>query len=68
MALIEASPLAIVSIAAGYTVKMWNPAAVRMFGWREEEVLGGPLPFVPPDKQRDVQGMIEPGDAGKQLY
>ena len=59
VALIEASPLAIVSIAAGYTVKIWNPAAVRMFGWKEDEVIGGPLPFVPPDKQRDVQGMID---------
>jgi PAS domain S-box-containing protein len=59
VALIEASPLAIVSIAAGQTVKMWNPAAERMFGWKAEEVLGRPLPFVPPDKQRDVQVMIE---------
>ncbi len=59
MALIEASPLAIVSIAAGQKVKMWNPAAERMFGWSAEEVLGRPLPFVPPDKQRDVQGMME---------
>jgi len=59
MALIEASPLAIVSIAAGQTVKMWNPAAERMFGWKAEEVLGRPLPFVPPDKQRDVQSMID---------
>jgi PAS domain S-box-containing protein len=30
-----------------------------MFGWREDEVLGRPLPFVPADKQHDVQVMIE---------
>ena len=59
MALIEASPLAIVSIGTGRMVKMWNPAAERVFGWTEEEVLGRPLPFVPPDKQRDVQAMME---------
>jgi PAS domain S-box-containing protein len=59
MSLIEASPLAIVSIAAGHTVKMWNPAAERMFGWTAGEVLGRPLPFVPPDKERDVRGMID---------
>ena len=60
-ALIESAPLAIVSITAEQKVKTWNPAAERMFGWREEEVLGWPLPFVPADKQRDVQDMIEPG-------
>ena len=57
-ALIESAPLAIVSITAEQKVKTWNPAAERMFGWREEEVLGRPLPFVPADKQRDVQSMI----------
>ena len=58
-ALIESAPLAIVSITAEQKIKTWNPAAERMFGWREEEVLGRPLPFVPADKQRDIQGMIE---------
>jgi len=58
-ALIESAPLAIVSITAEHKIKSWNPAAERMFGWTEEEGLGCPLPFVPTDKQRDVQDMIE---------
>jgi PAS domain S-box-containing protein len=58
-ALIESAPLAIVSITAEQKLKSWNPAAERMFGWREEEVLGRPLPFVPADKQRDIWGMID---------
>ena len=58
-ALIESAPLAIVSMTAEHKIKFWNPAAERMFGWREEEVLGRPLPFVPADKQRDIQEMIE---------
>ena len=39
-ALIESAPLAIVSMTAEHKIKSWNPAAERMFGWREEEVLG----------------------------
>ena len=58
-ALIESAPLAIVSITAEQKAKTWNPAAERMFGWREYEVLERPLPFVPADKQRDIQDMIE---------
>ncbi len=58
-ALIESAPLAIVSMTAEHKIKSWNPAAERMFGWREEEVLGRPLPFVPAEKQRDIQDMIE---------
>jgi PAS domain S-box-containing protein len=58
-ALIESAPLAIVSITSEHKIKSWNPAAERMFGWREQEVLGQPLPFVPANKQRDIQDMIE---------
>jgi PAS domain S-box-containing protein len=44
-ALIEASPLAIFAMDTAGAITMWNPAAERMFGWRADEVLGGPLPF-----------------------
>jgi PAS domain S-box-containing protein len=43
-ALIEASPLAIFATDPAGAVRMWNPAAERMFGWRAGEVVGGPLP------------------------
>jgi len=51
--LIEASPLAIITLDLNRNVKMWNPAAERLFGWRAEEVLGRPNPIVPPDKQKE---------------
>jgi diguanylate cyclase (GGDEF)-like protein/PAS domain S-box-containing protein len=44
-ALIEASPLAIFVLNAEGRVALWNPAARRMFGWEEQEVLGKPFPF-----------------------
>ncbi|HVL80461.1 MAG TPA: PAS domain S-box protein [Actinomycetota bacterium] len=39
-AVIAASPLPIVAVDRAGVVRMWNPAAVRMFGWTEDEVLG----------------------------
>jgi two-component system, cell cycle sensor histidine kinase and response regulator CckA len=54
-ALVSACPLPIVAIDHGGNVLMWNPAAERVFGWLEEEVLGKPLPIVPPEKQDEFQ-------------
>jgi PAS domain S-box-containing protein len=45
-ALIEASPLAVVVSDATGTVRVWNPAAVRMFGWAEAETIGHPNPLL----------------------
>jgi PAS domain S-box-containing protein len=50
-ALIEASPLAIVELDGESRVRTWNPAATRMFGWTETEVLGRPCPIVPEDQR-----------------
>jgi len=43
---VEASPLAIYSVNAEGTVRSWNSAARKLFGWRESEVLGRPLPAI----------------------
>jgi len=45
-ALIEASPLAVVVSDASCTVQVWNPAAVRMFGWTEAEAIGHSNPLL----------------------
>jgi len=44
--LIDASPLAVVVSDAFGTVHVWNPAAVRMFGWTEAETIGHPNPLL----------------------
>ncbi|RCJ25783.1 hypothetical protein A6S26_15755 [Nostoc sp. ATCC 43529] len=36
-------------------VQLWNPAAERVFGWSEAEVLGKPIPIVPPEKQEECR-------------
>jgi len=54
-ALIQASPVAIDILDLDTKVKMWNPAAEKMFGWSEEEVLGQSFPLVPEDKQDEFK-------------
>jgi diguanylate cyclase (GGDEF)-like protein/PAS domain S-box-containing protein len=49
-ALVEASPLAIVTVDAESRVALWSPAAESTFGWRAEEALGERLPIVPDDR------------------
>ncbi len=52
-ALIQASPLAILALDPDGTIRSWNAAATRIFGWAEEEVIGMPLPFTPPDRRSE---------------
>ncbi|MEH2219021.1 MAG: PAS domain S-box protein [Nostoc sp.] len=44
-ALITASPRAIFTLDLEGNVKIWNPAAERMFGWTEAEVIDRPNPI-----------------------
>jgi two-component system, cell cycle sensor histidine kinase and response regulator CckA len=63
-ALVNASPLAVVAFDADGTIRMWNPAAERMFGWTAAEVLGKPHPIVPEDKQEEFRRLRETALAG----
>jgi PAS domain S-box-containing protein len=56
-ALVQASPLAILVIDRESQVEVWNPAAERIFGWSEPEVVGRPLPFIPEDKRDEYQAL-----------
>jgi PAS domain S-box-containing protein len=51
-AIIQASPLAIMGLRSDGAVQIWNPAAERIFGWTQDEVLGKFLPAIP-DNKRD---------------
>jgi PAS domain S-box-containing protein len=39
-------------------VQFLNPAAERMFGWTEAEVLGKKLPIIPESQQEDFEGLL----------
>ena len=64
-ALVHASPLPIVALAPGGNITVWNKAAERTFGWTAEEVLGKPMPFIPPDKLEEHRAMREHGLLGR---
>ena len=49
-ALINTSPMAIIALDPNGHITSWNFAAETMFGWKEREVLGKFLPFVPKEK------------------
>jgi PAS domain S-box-containing protein len=50
-ALVDASPVAIVCVDRAGNVTLANPAAERMFGWSEREMLGRPVPIVPEEQR-----------------
>ena len=58
-AIIHATPLAVMVISSESLVEMWNPAAERMFGWTEEEILGRHNPMVPSDKRAEHEALRE---------
>jgi PAS domain S-box-containing protein len=59
-ALIESCPLAVMVLEPGDgAVRLWNPAAERIFGWTEEEVLGRPLPVIPEEERRQFFANLE---------
>ena len=46
-AIFKASPLPIMILDHDSHVVSWNPAAERVFGWNEQEIIGRRLPIVP---------------------
>jgi PAS domain S-box-containing protein len=64
--LIRSCPLAIIILdPEDGSVRLWNPAAERIFGWTEAEVLGRPLPVIPPDKRQEFQENLRQVVAGR---
>lgn len=53
--LIQTSPLGIITLDTNAKVTTWNPAAERLFGWQEAEVLGKVLPIIPLEERQQFQ-------------
>jgi diguanylate cyclase (GGDEF)-like protein/PAS domain S-box-containing protein len=56
-AVIHASPLAIIARDVNKVITMWNPAAERMFGWSEAEVLNTATSIVPEHLKAETEAM-----------
>ena len=65
LAIIEASPTAIVSLDPKGNVTGWNPAAEHIFGWTESEVLGKPSPTAPEDQREQSTALLKEVLGGK---
>ncbi|MBZ0169251.1 Histidine kinase [Candidatus Methylomirabilis lanthanidiphila] len=67
MAVIEASPAGITILDREGNVRLWSPAAERMFGWRKTEVLGRPLPIIPPTRREEYLALLNRALAGESI-
>ncbi len=67
-ALIDSSPLALVEFGLDTRIRLWNPAAERIFGWSAEEMLErGGLPFAPPEKRGEAEDLFVRVRAGESI-
>ncbi|MDI1483011.1 ATP-binding protein [Polyangium sp. y55x31] len=66
-AFIGACPVAAMILDPDGTVRAWNPAAERMFGWSAAEAVGRSLPFVSPDKRPESAALLARVAAGEVL-
>jgi PAS domain S-box-containing protein len=57
-AMIQASPAAIMLLDPEGCVQAWNAAAERIFGYRDDEVIGRFLPVVPADRRDEFLGNV----------
>ena len=58
-ALIDSSPLALVEFGLDTRIRLWNPAAERIFGWPREEILGREgLPMAPDHKRAESEDLF----------
>lgn len=63
--LLEASPGAVVLYDAALRVTEWNATAERLYGFGREQVLGRPLPTVPPEKEAELRQLMGRVAAGE---
>ncbi len=66
-ALVDATPLALMILDPDGTVRLWNPAAERLYGWTAAEVLGNTLPAIPADRQDEFHEHLEKIACGAEI-
>jgi PAS domain S-box-containing protein len=65
---IDSSPVALVEFGLDTCIRLWNPAAERIFGWSSEEMLGrSGLPMAPPAKRAESEELFARVRAGESL-
>ncbi len=57
--LVQASPLAILALDSEGLLRLWNPAAEKIFGWTAAEIIGQPNPIIPAAHQAEYTRWID---------
>lgn len=65
--LVRDAPVALVSLDLNRHVRIWNQAAERIFGWREDEVIGRTLPHIPADREEQSVSLHNQVVSGESL-
>jgi PAS domain S-box-containing protein len=58
-AVAETAPLSISAIDLDGRVTFWNPASELLFGWTAAEVMGRPLPAIPPGEEQQFHTRLQ---------
>lgn len=66
-ALVRAVPIPTTVLDLQGRVVLWNPAAERVFGWQEAEVLGRRTPLVPDDALHELRQELEAASRGEAI-
>ncbi|HNB27976.1 MAG TPA: PAS domain-containing protein [Alphaproteobacteria bacterium] len=66
--LLDAAPAAIVTSARDGSITTWNRAAERLFGWKQDEVIGRPPPYPAPEAQAAETALRQRVLAGNELF
>ena len=67
-AVIHAAPVAIIARDMDSVIRMWNPAAEKMFGFREDEVLETTTRMVPPGLQAASDANVARARQGETIW
>ena len=67
-AVIDSSPVALVEFSQDTRIRLWNPAAERIFGWTRDEILGRDgLPMAPDHKRAESEDLFARVLAGESI-
>jgi PAS domain S-box-containing protein len=66
--LLEAFPGAVILYDSDLQVLEWNASAERMYGYRNAEICGQPLPIVPRNKVPELQEFIDRVKTGQPVF
>ena len=65
--LVAGAPLGIMVLDNDANILMWNETSAEMFQWTADEVLGRPLPTIPPEERASFDAMRERERRGESI-